>query len=93
MKKLVLQDNVIFEVDRYIRQYNEYFHRLYSDTGIFDLEQILASYDTEANNRREEISILIEKHFSDEIVYGRTGQNTLFLPWRSKTLWISWVDE
>ena len=93
MKKIQLRDKVIHAIDTYIENYANYFFALYSDTGIFSENQILEIYQNEANNREQELHKKIKDIFSSNIVLGRTGENTLFLQWRSKTLYFTWIDE
>jgi hypothetical protein len=83
----------VASVEKYIRQYRTYFEELYSDTGIFGEKQIVERYIQESYDRREEIFSRIEERLSPDIVHGHTLENTLFLSWRSKTLFIAWEDE
>ena len=93
MKKILLHDSVIEAVDIYIENYANYFLGLYTDTGIFSEEQILEYYEREAQNREKELHNILKTRFSSDVVLGRTLDNTLFLPWRSKTLLIVWQDD
>jgi hypothetical protein len=93
MKKILLHDSVIIAVDTYIRNYSSYFLGLYTDTGIFSEDQILEYYEKEAKNREMELYNLIKTRFSSEKVLGRTLNNTLFLAWRWKTLFVAWHDD
>lgn len=93
MKEIQLQDNVIRAVDIYIENYSNYFLGLYTDTGIFSEDQILEYYEKEAQNREKELYSLMKTTFSPEIVLGRTIKNTLFMTWRSKTLFVAWQDK
>lgn len=93
MKTVLFQDNCIESVDRYIDRYEEYFFDLFTDTGIFNEETIRENYVREAKNRRDDIFHSIIQRLSPDIVLGRTPENKLFLPWRSKVLLIAWKDE
>lgn len=93
MRNIIYSDKVILSVDDYIYWYKKYFYSLYSDTGIFSEQLILDRYEEEAKSRHREIFDCIHTSLSMEVVLGRTSDNTLFLPWRSKILWLSWVDE
>lgn len=93
MKQILLQDNVIHTIDAYIENYKSIFHHIYDDTGLFGLQQIMDSYEMAAEYRRQELTDLIIQRFAPEIILGRTPGNTILLPWRTKTLWISWEDD
>ncbi len=93
MKKVFLHREVITSIDIYISSYLDYYVSLYSDTGIFSEEIIIEQYQKEARERYREIRSRITEYFSPDIILGRTPDNTLFLPWRSKTLFITWEDE
>lgn len=93
MHKILMSPSVIESVDRYIFSYKSYFHDLYSDTGIFSEELILEKYEEEAKNRHREIFDRIYDRLTPDVIHGHTLENTLFLPWRSKTLFIAWKDE
>ncbi len=93
MKKVFLHREVIASIDTYISSYLDYYVSLYSDTGIFSEEIIIEQYQKEARERYREIRSRITEYFSPDIILGRTPDNTLFLPWRSKTLFITWEDE
>ncbi len=93
MRSVIYSDKAILSVDDYIYWYKKYFRALYSDTGIFSEQLILDRYEQEARARHREILKCIHDHLSEEIVFGRTLENTLLLPWRSKILRFTWVDE
>lgn len=93
MKIILFQDNSIENIDRYIDRYEEYFFNLFTNTGLFNEQNIRENYIREAKNRRDDIFDRIVKRLSPDIVLGRTPENTLFLPWRSKILSITWRDE
>lgn len=93
MRKIEYITNPINAIDTYTIQYREYYEDLYSDTGIYGERQIIENYLQSAIDRQVEIYDLIEQRLSPDIVLGRTIENTLFLSWRSKTLFIAWEDE
>jgi hypothetical protein len=93
MLKIKYHPQVIHIVEQYIRQYRIYYQELYSDTGIWWENQIIDNYIRESVDREEELYTYIEKIVSPDIILGRTPLDTIFLPWRSKTLWISWEDD
>ena len=93
MRKIEYTTNPINAIDTYTIQYREYYEDLYSDTGIYGERQIVENYLQSAIDRQAEIYDLIEQRLSPDIVLGRTIENTLFLSWRSKTLFIAWEDE
>ncbi len=93
MRKIEYTTNPINAIDTYTIQYREYYEDLYSDTGIYGEHQIIENYLQSAIDRQAEIYDLIEQRLSPDIALGRTLENTLFLSWRSKTLFIAWEDE
>ncbi len=93
MRKIEYTTNPINAINTYTIQYREYYEDLYSDTGIYGERQIVENYLQSAIDRQAEIYDLIEQRLSPDIVLGRTIENTLFLSWRSKTLFIAWEDE
>lgn len=93
MRSIIYSDKVILSVDDYIYWYKKYFYSLYSDTGIFSEQLILDRYEEEAKKRHREILDFIRNRLTLDVVLGRTSDNTIFLPWRSKTLWFIWIDE
>jgi hypothetical protein len=93
MSKIEYTINPINIIDTYTIQYREYYEDLYSDTGIYGERQIIENYLQSAIDRQAEIYDLIEQRLSPDIVLGRTIENTLFLSWRSKTLFVAWEDE
>ncbi len=93
MKTILFHERSIQTIDTYIDRYEAYFFDLFTDTGLFNEETIRENYMKEARNRRDDIFERIIARFSPEIVLGRTPENTLFLPWRSKVLFVTWQDE
>ncbi len=92
MKIILFQDNCLETIDRYIDKYEEYFFNLFTNTGIFNEETIRENYVREAKNRRNSIIDLIIKTLSTDLVFGRTLDNTIFISWKSKILFIAWED-
>ncbi len=93
MFSLVYDEKTSFVIRKYIFEYKRYFHDLYSDTGIFTEYLILEKYEEEAKKRHREILDIIDDRLSPDVILGRTPDKTLFIPWRSKTLLITWEDE
>ncbi len=93
MYKVEYTTNPINAIDMYTIHYREYYEDLYSDTGVYGERQIIDIYLQNAIDRQTEIYNLIEQRLSPDLVLGRTIENTLFLSWRSKTLFIAWEDE
>ncbi len=91
-KNIYYTEWVIDVLEKYMIRYREYYHELYSDTGIWSEEQIKNSYTQEAKNRKQEIRSLIEQRLDEDEVLGRISKNTIILPWRSKYLFLSWED-
>lgn len=93
MFSVIYDEKTSFVIRKYIFDYKKYFHDLYSDTGIFTEHLILEKYEEEAKKRHREILDTINDRLIPDIVLGRTPDNTIFVPWRSKTLFITWEDE
>lgn len=93
MRKIQYTTNPINAIDMYTIHYREYYENLYSDTGIYWERQIIENYFQGAIDRQVEIYDLIEERLSPDIVLWRTSENSLFISWRSKILFIAWEDE
>ena len=92
MRQVYFSHAVYEVIDTYILQYATYFYHLYSDTGIWSEDQILAYYDQAATLRRDEIIDSIYNTLLLETVIGHSGQNTVKIMWRSKMLIVGWED-
>lgn len=93
MHEVRLSEPCIQKIDTYIRRYRESFESLYSDTGIWSEDQIIAQYTKESKTRRNEIVEVIEVELSEENVLGRTSETTTKLQWRSKVISLEWKTE
>ncbi len=93
MRKILYEEQSASAIRKYIFDYKKYFRDLYTDTGLFSEDILLEKYEQEARMRHREILDRIEERLSPDIVHGRTPQDTLFLSWRSKVLYIEWRDE
>ena len=91
-KNVKLSHSAIKSIDTYIANYKGYFRDLYIDTGIWWENIIIENYIKESSTRKDEIYNLLEKRLSGETVLWRTPNNTLFLGWRSKILFVEWED-
>lgn len=76
----------------YFEYYRKYYEELYSDTWLWNEEQIIDWYVREAKNRKEEIIKLIEKNFSENEILWKSLENTIFLRWRTKYIFIEWKE-
>lgn len=93
MRKIQYTKNPINAIDNYLIHYREYYESLYSDTGLYGERQIIDNYLHESIARQSEIYDLIEQKLSPEVVLWRALQNTIFLKWHSKTLFVAWEDD
>ena len=93
MRQVYFSHAVYEVIDTYILQYATYFYHLYSDTGIWSEDQILAYYDQAATLRRDEIIDSIYNMLLLETVIGHSGQNTVKIIWRSKMLSVAWYEQ
>ncbi len=91
-KNVTLSHASIKSIDTYIANYKGYFRELYVDTGIWWEDIIIENYLKESRARKDEIYDLLERRLSSETVLWRTPNNTLFLGWRSKILFVEWED-
>lgn len=92
MRQVYFSHSVYEVIDAYILQYATYFYQLYSDTGIWSEDQILAYYDQAATLRRDEIIDALYDTLLPEIIIGHSGQNTVKIMWRSKMLIVGWEE-
>lgn len=63
------------------------------NTGIFNEATIRENYVREAKNRRDDLLARIMEKLSEPSVLGRTQSDTLLFAWKSKTVYLAWVDE
>ncbi len=92
MRQVYFSHAVYEVIDAYILQYATYFYHLYSDTGIWSEDQILAYYDQAATLRRDEVIDALYATLLPETIIGHSGQNTIKILWRSKMLIVGWEE-
>ena len=76
----------------FFRKYREYYEFLYEDSWLWSEEQIIEWYFLESDKRIDEIFKLIKNKLSDESVLWRTLENTIFIRWRTKYIFIKWNE-
>jgi hypothetical protein len=64
MRKIIFLEKSLREADNYRKKYSLYFCELYSDTGIWSEDQIIAQYLAEADKRHAEIISTITSRLS-----------------------------
>lgn len=62
--KVIFSHLVRLRMKIYAQKYEEYFIKIYSDTGILSEPQILENYRQEAIKRRKEIAEIIQSRLS-----------------------------
>lgn len=78
-------------MNQYIKKYTLYFEELYSDTGLWNENQIIESYKKEWYARYDEIiDTLVAALSKDVITY--TWSETI-IHWRSKVIFVRFRDE
>ena len=93
MYKIELKIKSILYLEVFFRRYREYYQNLYEDTGLWNEEQIISWYNLESKTRKQEILNLIEEIISDENILWKTLENTIFIRWRTKYIFIKWVEK
>ena len=92
MYKVIFNTKVDYSIDDYITRYRRSFRELYSDTGIWSESIILDRYEEEAKTRKNEIITTIIDRLSGETVFWHSGLGTVTVRWRSKYLFIEYVE-
>ena len=93
MKTVRFRSSAIAWVDTYIREYGDYFFGLFTNTGIFSEATIRENYVREAKDRRDDLFNKVVERLSIPSVLGRTPSDTLLFAWKSKTVYLAWIDE
>jgi hypothetical protein len=92
MHNIVLSTQAIDAIATYITSYRTYYSDLYRDSGIWWEDIIIENYFQESLSRKAEILKFLERRLSGETVLWRTPNNTLFIWWRSKILFVEWTE-
>lgn len=92
MYKVKFNLDVLAYLSWYFKVYREYYENLYKDSWLLSEEQIIDWYIKESIQRKKEIINVIENHLFEESVLGRKSTNTIILKWRSKYIFIEWVN-
>ncbi len=93
MYKVEFTKNALKYLEIYFRRYREYYQNLYEDSGLWNEQQIISWYNKEAKNRMQEIIDLVDSRMRDEKVLWRTLENTIFLKWKTKLIFIKWTQK
>lgn len=91
MYKVVYTAESLRAIDTYIMQYTSYFEQLYSDSGIWSVDQIIEQYRREWYARYDEIIDVITHTLQSNIT--TYMQNQTIIRWRSKVILVSWEDD
>ena len=92
MFRIQLNKKVQNYLSEYFGHYRGYYQKLYEDSWLWNEEQIIDWYIKESQKRKEEIISLVEKYISQDEILWRTLENTIFLHWRTKYIFIQWRD-
>lgn len=90
MPKVVFDTIALDGINRYIERYTLYFEELYSDTGVWNEQEIIKSYKKEGYARYDSILDTIESALSAEII-SYTKSET-YIRWKSKIIIVSFRD-
>ena len=77
----------------YFKLYRKYYEDLYKDSWLWNEDQIINWYIQESIKRKEEIIDLLEESISNEKILWRTFKNTLFIKWKTKYIFIKWMEK
>jgi hypothetical protein len=94
-----LMHKVLFYLDgldylsKYFRIYREYYENLYKDSWLWSEDKIIDWYIKESIQRKKEIILIIETKLSEEVILGKKTGNTIILQWRSKYIFIKWLED
>ncbi|MDD3793304.1 MAG: hypothetical protein PHI37_00630 [Candidatus Gracilibacteria bacterium] len=93
MYKVTFKPDVYDYLLKYFNKYREYYENLYEDSGIWSENQIIDGYIEESKNRNIEILDLIEETLDKENILGRKENNSLIIRWRTKYLFIEFLED
>ena len=80
-------------LSKYFRIYREYYENLYMDSWLWNENQIINWYKDESINRKYEIITSINNIIWEDEILGRTLDNTIFIIWRKKYIFVEWLDD
>jgi len=92
MYKVKFHTRVQNYLSEYFRNYREYHEELYQDSWLWNEDMIIEWYIKESTNRKQEIITKIETLFSENEILWKTPENTIFIRWKTKYMFIEWSE-
>ena len=92
MRRITYHIKAKLRVDKYARNYLEYYRSTYLDSGIWSEDIIVQSYIEWSISRKNEMIETIRARLERDVPIGHSGQNTVKIPWRTKILKVSYED-
>ncbi len=91
MKKIIFTKKVFRVIDKYIRDYLNYYEEFYRDSWVFNEAQIIENYYKEASDRKENIVDTITSKLQEEII--SYPNNNAIITWKTKIFLIKFKDD
>lgn len=92
MYKVLFAEDVYLYLSLYFKNFRKYYEALYEDSWIWSESQIIDWFILESKQRRKEIINFLSSSLSWESIFGSKFDNTIILKWRSKYIFVSWVE-
>ena len=80
-------------LSKYFKIYREYYENLYMDSWLWNENQIIKWYIDESINRKNDIITSINNIIWEDEVLWKTLDNTIFITWRKKYIFVEWLDD
>lgn len=93
MYKVFFQNIALRRIRKYTQAYKAYFRNLYEDTGLWNEDMIIDAYMKKAEQIAEGMISLIEKKFSQEIIFWRISDTTHILLYENKVLVVTYRED
>ncbi len=92
MPKVLFSPAASAAVDAYSTAYRSYFSGVFSDTGIWSQDQIVANYVAESRRREEDIFDLVAERVATDRVMGAKPAGSVIIPWKTRFLFVTRED-
>jgi hypothetical protein len=76
----------------YFENYRRYYENLFEDIWIWSENQIIDLYIEESLNRHNELKSLITNTLKEESILWRKQDNSIIVRWRTKYLFIEFLE-
>ena len=93
MYRVEFEEEVYNYLAIYFSKFSQYYEILYEDSWLWNENLIIDGYIREANLRKEDIILSLEKYLSQNLVLWRRTESESIYRWRTKYIFIKWRQE